>query len=372
MEEQLNGLSEFENRVHYKLYQACEDALRHKLNSPHVSSFAVELVPNLELLFHDIIHRTYHPKPGIAFVVKEPVMREVFAAQIRDRVVHHFIFNEVASWWTKRFCYDSYSCIEERGNLFGIERCKKQLRQASRNYKEHVWVYKGDISSFFMSLPRQKLYERAMWGLNHQFSRQDPMFHLLKYLWYEIIFDEPTIDVEKRGNLSLWKELPPEKSLFHQPVGKGIVIGNLSSQLLSNIYLDQLDRFIKINLGYKFYGRYVDDFYIIVRKKDREKLLKDIPKIENKLIRLGLKINRRKTSFQIADKGLPFLGTVVYPGRVIPGKRIRRATQKALIGFTTGTVSEESLISYLGLLVHYNSKKILGKIFDKAGQDYNF
>ncbi|MBQ3271287.1 hypothetical protein IJH10_01635 [Candidatus Saccharibacteria bacterium] len=372
MEKELKGLSEFEDLVHFKLYRACEDALRHKLNSPHVSAFVVELVPNLELLFHDIIHRTYHPRPGIAFVVKEPVKREVFAAQIRDRIIHHFIFNEVAPWWIKRFSYDSYSCIEQRGNLFGIQRCVKQLRKASHNYTETVWIYKGDISSFFMSLPRQKLYERALWGLEHQFKRKDPMFDLLKYLWYEIIFDEPTIGVEKRGDLSLWKELPPEKSLFHQPLGRGIVIGNLSSQLLSNIYLDLLDRFIKIELGYQFYGRYVDDFYIIVRESEREKLLKDIPRIENQLIKMGLTINRRKTNFQIADKGLPFLGTVIYPGRVIPGRRIRKSTQRALIEYTAGVASEETLISYLGLLIHYNSKKILGKIFDKAGQDYNF
>ena len=127
-------LSNFEIAVHKKLYLACEDALKSKLISPHVTSFVMDLNPNLELLFHDIIHRTYHPKPGIAFVVREPVIREVFAAQIRDRVIHHFIFNEVAPWWNKRFSYDSYSCIENRGNLFGIRRCENQLRKASKNF----------------------------------------------------------------------------------------------------------------------------------------------------------------------------------------------------------------------------------------------
>lgn len=365
-------LSSFEIEVHRKLYQACEDALKSKLISPHVTGFVMNLNQNLELLYHDIIHRTYHPKPGIAFVVKEPVTREVFAAQIRDRVIHHFIFNEVSPWWVKHFSYDSYSCIENRGNLFGIRRCEDQLRRASKNFTEPVWAYKGDISSFFMSLPRQKLYERALWGLERQYSKHDPWFDLLKYLWKETIFDEPTIGVERRGNLAYWNDLPPEKSLFHQAVGRGIVIGNLSSQLLSNMYLDLLDRFIRIELGYHYYGRYVDDFYILISETERERLLADIPRIENKLAELGLSINRRKTSFQVADKGIPFLGTVVYPGRVIPGKRIVKSTKRALIEYTAGAIDEEVLISYLGLLKHYNSKKILGKLFDQAGQDYNF
>ena len=223
-----------------------------------------------------------------------------------------------------------------------------------------------------MSLPREMLYNRALWGLEHQFSRKDPWFDLLNYLWKETIFDEPTIGVERRGNLALWKVLPPEKSLFHQAVGRGIVIGNLSSQLLSNMYLDLLDRFIRIELGYHYYGRYVDDFYIIVSAEDRARLLADIPRIENKLTELGLSINRKKTSFQLADKGIPFLGTVVYPGRVVPGKRLVKSTRRALIDYASGIVDEEVLISYLGLLKHYNSKKILGKLFNQTGQDYNF
>ena len=236
--------------------------------------FELRAVDNLCHLRDSLLSSTYHPGRGVAFIIHDPVMREIVAAPFRDRVVHHFIFNVVADWWDRRFSYDSYSCRKGKGTLFGQQRLLRQLCLASQNYTQRVFVAKLDIQGYFMSLNHQLLYERALWGLEQQFYHcqrpdaengihcrpqdREQLFSLLKYLWHEIIFDQPMQKVTIKGHLSDWKGLPKNKSLFWQPPGQGIVIGNLTSQLLSNIYLDQLDRFITLQLGYKYYGRYVN------------------------------------------------------------------------------------------------------------------
>ena len=126
-----------------------------------------------------------------------------------------------------------------------------------------------------MSLPREKLYERVSWGLKQQFkdvisNRMGyQIYKICDFLWRQILFDDPASKAWKRGPIVNWdtRVLPAKKSLFMQPPGQGIVIGNLTSQLVSNIYLDQLDRYIFYDLGYKNYGRYVDDFLLWCQKK---------------------------------------------------------------------------------------------------------
>ena len=155
-----------------------------------------------------------------------------------------------------------------------------------------------------------------------------------------------------------------------QPEGKGIVIGNLSSQLLSNIYLDLLDRFIVYDLKYKHYGRYVDDFYIIAREEEFEQVKKDVKLIDQFLVGIGLALHPRKTRMQEVHRGMEFLGMVVYPGRIIPGKRIQRNYMKALKDVQTGKGELESVVSYMGLLKHVNSTRTQMRIFDKNGLDF--
>lgn len=167
-----------------------------------------------------------------------------------------------------------------------------------------------------MSLPREKLYERAVWGLLRQYGKDAWEYKLCKYLWKEIIFDNPTKGVQVRGSRRNWDDLPRSKSLFCAKEGCGIVIGNLTSQLLSNIYLDQLDRFVKYKLKFNNYGRYVDDFYII--STDKAELLDAIPVINDFLTNIGLKLHPKKKFLQTIRRGVPFLGAVVYPHRIHP------------------------------------------------------
>ncbi len=363
---------EFAEWLLYRLNVAYHEARNGKRSTSDENLFEMNAAENLVNLRNSIIERRYKPSRGIAFVVRRPVIREIFAAPFRDRVVHHFLYDMVADWWDRRLSYDAYSCRKEKGVLFGVQRMERHLRKVSRNYTREAYVIKLDIQGYFMSLPRKKLYERVMWGLKQQYAEGSRLYEVLKYLWYEIIFDDPTDHVRRRGGLTNWDMLPRSKSLFCQKPGQGIVIGNLSSQLLSNIYLDPLDRYITQELGYKYYGRYVDDFYYIVTKDELEQAKRDIVAIENFLLSIGLKLHPKKRYIQEMNKGIPFLGVVVYPGRVIPGKRIKQYFKEAAILYTMGLVDERSIMSYFGHMKYMAAKKYQKEVFDMFGWKYRF
>ncbi|MBQ3469783.1 RNA-directed DNA polymerase [Candidatus Saccharibacteria bacterium] len=353
-----------------KLYIAFMAARKRKLATKDEYSFEMNWRENISLLADDILRCRYKPSRGIAFIVKKPVIREIFAAPFRDRVVHHFLYNMVADWWDKRLIYNSFSCRKGKGVLFGVKRLDKDIKRATQNYTVPGYVIKMDIQGYFMSLSRDKLFERVMWGLKRQYKDKGPIFQLLKYLWYEIIFDDPVRGVKLRPPISAWNELPENKSLLHQPDGRGIVIGNLSSQLLSNIYLDQLDRFITMRLGYKYYGRYVDDFYIVVPEGKYAQAKKDVKVIEDYLLGIGLVLHPNKRYIQNVDRGVAFLGMVIYPYRIVPGRRFKESFYRAAYEYEAGLRKDEAIISYLGYCKHLKGRKLCQKVFNSVGWEY--
>ena len=284
--------------MEFEFYYCYLKARRHKRGTTDEMKFEIHEMKNLVDLITSITLRKYRPGRSIAFIIFDPVIREIFAAPFRDRIVHHFLYECCAPWWDKRFIMDSYSCRKGKGTLFGIMRLYEHMRVVTNDFTREGYVIKMDIEGYFMALARKKLYERVMWGLGRQFPNKGLRYDLLRYLWYEVIFDDPVDGVRVRGHKRSWAKLPDRKSLLKQPPGRGIVIGNLTSQLLSNIYLDQLDRYIKIGLGYKHYGRYVDDFYIVVRKDELSRATKDIVAIREFLKTLGLKLHRHKLYIQ--------------------------------------------------------------------------
>jgi len=362
---------EIESWLMAELVRAFYEARRAKRSTNDEQVFEMRMMENLLRLRDDVLMRDYHPSSGIAFIVHDPVMREIFAAPFRDRVIHHFLFNGVAEWWDRRLIYDCYSCRVGKGTLFGVQRFAKHVRAVTENYTRPAYCLKMDIQGYFMSLPRAGLYERVCWGLDRQFPNGGPKCAIYKYLWKEVIFDDPVKGVSRRGDLRQWEILPKNKSLFSQPPGKGIVIGNLSSQLLSNIYLDKLDRFVKYDLGYEHYGRYVDDFFMIVKPEELEKAKRDLVMIREFLTSIGLTLHPKKTRIQEVRRGTPFLGMVIYPGRVVAGKRIARNYQQTLIKVEEGREDLESVISYMGILKHVNGVKLQKRIFGKVGLEYD-
>lgn len=360
------------------LTRAFQEARRHKLKTFNEHIYEENWSENIIKLADAILEGYYSPSSSISFVIFDPMVREIFAAPFVDRIVHHLLYELQGGWWDHRFIADSYSCRENKGTLYGVLRTQKMMRRATKNFTQEAYVVKLDIRGYFMSLPRVKLYKRVKWGLDQQFkpyahrSAANDLHGLCCFLWKQVLFDDPVNKSRRRGPLKAWDSLPPEKSLYTRPFGLGIVIGNLTSQLVSNIYLDQLDRFIKYELGYEFYCRYVDDFILIVTKEQLKQLKKDIKKIKKFLQKeLLLTLHPKKLYFQSVYKGVPFLGVRIYPHCLYPSNRIQQKFKKALHDLPSENFKPETLISYLGFLKHMQGDKFVAKTFKKYNLDYN-
>ncbi len=367
-------LNDPKNLLLAELYIAEQLARRGGKRKTHdTHAFEANLNENLTRLRDALWDYEYRPSRGTAHVIFKPVQREIFAAPYVDRIVQHWVVDSIDPWWDHRLITDSYSCRVGKGTKYGIERLRHHILSASHNLERPVVITKLDISGYFMHISRKIMYNRVIWGLDQQFANdKGKRYKMLKHAIHEIIFDDPVRGVKMQGSYEDWRGLPEDKSLFVQPPGQGMVIGNLTSQDFSNIYLDVLDRFVTITLGYKHYGRYVDDFFIVVPEEDLPQLKRDIKVIGAFLNGINLSLNHKKTRFIPWQQGVPFLGMVVKGHAILPGKRVTNNFSDAAYKLVGGNGKIESIVSYLGLLCHYNSGKVTEKIFEKVGWDYNW
>ena len=347
------------------LHAAFQSAKRKKAAKPYVRVFEKNLDANINSLADDLINRTYQPEPSSCFVVQRPKKREVFAAQFRDRVVHHLYFNYTHKLFERTFIADTYSCIEGRGTHYGIDRLKKHIRQESMNWQRDCYVMKLDIRGYFMHIDRQRLLEIATDTLRKMARRVDGMdIDFLLWLTEQIVMLDPKTSCKIIGTAKEWEGLDKNKSLFYTPDGCGLPIGNLTSQLFSNVYLNELDQYCKRTLGCKHYGRYVDDAYIVSR--DRDWLLSLVPQIRDFLKdRLHLELHMGKTQVLNVRRGVKFLGAYILPYRTYISNESLRRMMEQMEGM--GNVSKESMYhsvnSWLGVLSHYNSFNIRCELF---------
>jgi len=334
--------------------------------------FEVNLMENLVRLRDALWEGEYYPNRGTVHVIFDPVQREIFAAPYVDRILHHWVVGTIMKWWEPRLCYDSYSCRRGKGTLFGIKRLRHHILQVSENWMKPAYVVQLDISGYFMHIKRDILYDRVVWGLDQQFppEKRDKRYTILKWAIGQIIFDDPTDGVRLQGSYKDWIGLPEDKSLMVQPEGQGMVIGNYTSQTFSNIYLDALDRFVVFDLGWKHYGRYVDDFYFVGTEEELPQAKRDIQAIFNFLAGYGLKLNLKKTRITEVHKGVKFLGAVVRGRQIFPGKRVVRNFREAVYQVATGQREPDVIVTYLGMFSHYDAGKIIAKVFDSVGWDY--
>lgn len=357
---------------------AFNEARKHKVKTFNEHTYEVHWLENINRLADTILEHHYHPSRSISFIVYEPVIREIFAALFTDRIVHHFLQILNGDWWDHRLINDSYSCRKNKGVTYGITRLHKMMRQVSCNFTEEAYIVKLDLRGYFMSLPRKRLYDKIKEGLYQQFSpyfKSPSVFQIYEiccYLWRETLLDDPVSHAFRRGNPSDWDKLPPEKSLYNQPPGYGLVIGNYTSQLVSNVYLDEFDRYVKYTLGYKYYGRYVDDFFIMVPKSQYAKLKADVKKMDIFLTNMELTLHPRKRYYQSVYKGVPFLGVRIYPHCLYPSNRLQSKFNRTMarLSLNDPTLSEETVISYLGHMKRLNGDKFARAVFTKYGLDY--
>lgn len=335
--------------------------------------FEVNLHENLAKLRDALWEYEYRPSRGTAHIIFKPVQREIFAAPYPDRVVQHWVVNNIDPWWDHRLIVDSYSCRVGKGTLYGIQRLRHHILSASHNMERLVYVIKLDVTGYFMHIKRDVMYRRVVWGLDKQFEgHYDKRYKMLKHAIREIVFDEPVRGVKIQGSLNDWRNLPEDKSLFCQPPGQGMVIGNLTSQDFSNIYMDVLDRFVTIKLGWKHYGRYVDDFYFVVTEDELSQAKRDIRAIATFLNGIGLMLNYKKTRIIPAWQGVPFLGMVVKGHAILPGRRLMANFGNTAYKLVGGLGTPESIVSYLGLLCHVDGGKATNKLFNEVGWEYSW
>lgn len=289
------------------LFRAYYDARRNKRNTCSQLRFELNLETNLIHLYHDLYSRKYRPSPSICFVIEDSVKREVFASEFRDRVVHHLYWNYVAELFDRLFVYDSYSCRKGKGTLFGIERLEHHIRSATHNFTRSAYILQLDIQGYFMHI-RRDLLHKIVTDTLHQYHYTDP---LLLYLTDIIILKDPLQHCRYCGNPSDWDGLPDSKCLSKQPHGVGLPIGDLTSQLFSNIFLNRLDRFVQYDLGFSHYGRYVDDFWLVDTSKER--LRSAIEPIRVFLREMGMTLHPKKIRLYPSTERVGFLGAVCVP-----------------------------------------------------------
>ena len=346
-----------------EFFQAYFDCRKKKRSTCSAIKFEVDYEQNLIELANEVNSGTYKPESSLAFIIDKPVKREVFAASFRDRIIHHLLINKINHLFEKVFIKDSYSCRVGKGTHYAIKRIDHFIRSCSENYTKDCYILKLDIEGFFMHINRQLLYDKLLSFLDTEYNEVDK--EIVLNLVRQIVFYEPTVGCRIKGDAANWNGLPANKSLFCVQEGCGLPIGNLTSQVFANFYMNEFDHFMKHDLGLQYYGRYVDDFVIIHRDKEYLKYL--IPVISDFLnSRLHLTLHPRKIYLQHYSKGVKYLGVVVKPYRKYVANRTygnmyeRICELNKIVEDNVPTKADKllfrsSINSYLGIMRHYST-----------------
>ena len=304
------------------LFQAYYDCRKNKRNTKQALLFELHLETNIFQLYEDIKERKYEISQSTIFIIEKPVKREICAADFRDRIVHHYIANKLNPYFEKLFIYDSYACRKEKWTLFWIKRAWKFLRTVSKGYSQEVYILKLDIAGFFMHIDHTILWRKLENFIEIYFEQQKEIQDILLYLCQKIVFHRSQESALKKSPKDTWIWLPKNKSLFFAEEWKWLPLWNLTSQIFANLYLHEFDIFVKQELKVKYYGRFVDDFFLFHR--DRNILLENITKIQGFLqVNLWLSIHPKKIYLQHFSKGFLFLWTYIKPYRSYIGTRTK-------------------------------------------------
>lgn len=357
------------------LYAAFQCAKIHKTRKPYVLRFQKHLKENLVELRDKLWDRSYQPSPSSCFIIERPKKREVFAAQFRDRIVHHLYYNYTHELFERIFIADTYSCIPKRGTHYGIKRLECHIRKESMNYLRKCYIMKLDIRGYFMHINRKKLLETAIDSLDRMRLRkisatanerwEDRIdYDFVKWLTKEIVLLNPNENCIIVGSECDWNGLDPAKSMRNVDKGLGLPIGNLTSQLFSNVYLNLFDQFMKRDMKCKHYGRYVDDAYVVSTNKDW--LLSIVPQVQSFLKQeLGLELHMGKLNISNVLYGTAFLGAYVKPYRTYASNNCISRMKRNInnMNFYDRDSVYRSVNSFLGVLSHHATFKLRRKMF---------
>ncbi len=315
----------FEN-IH-RQYLHCR---KNKRNTINALRFEVRQEKELLKLGRQLSDRTYRPGRSVCFFSEKPKLREIFAADFRDRIVHHILVDYLESIWEPIFIHDSYVCRRGKGIHKGVARLRKFIRQVTANGTRRAWYLQLDIKNYFMSIDKDILFALILNKCNNPNA-----------LWLSelLIYHDCTYRPIMRGSRKLARHIPPHKTLFKTPKNKGLPIGNLNSQFFANVYLNGLDQFVKHRLKCRHYLRYCDDFVLV--SQDRDQLLKWREDIAQYLSReLKLELNQKRQHLQPVTNGIDFLGYVIRGDYLLVRRRVVNNLRTRLREFEAVLVKE--------------------------------
>jgi len=299
------------------LLEAWKEFLRGKRRKLDVQKFSIRLMDNIFSLHNELSTRVYAHGGYKAFNISDPKPRNIHKAAVRDRLLHHAIYRKLYSLFDKTFIADSYSCRIGKGTHKAINRFRFLAYKVSKNNTRACWVLKCDIRKFFANIDHDIL----MKILGQYISDKDILWLLDKVV-----------------------------NSFHSvKTGVGLPLGNLTSQLLVNIYMNEFDQFVKHKLKTKYYIRYADDFMIL---SDNKVWLENLINLTQNFLksRLALELHPKKMFIKTLSSGVDFLGWVNFSDHRV----LRTSTKKRMFKRLGKNSSNETISSYLGLLKHGN------------------
>jgi len=318
------------------LFLAWKEFRAGKRKKTDVLVFEKNLKENILKLHRELKDKTYKHSDYVSFYINDPKLRKINKATVQDRVLHHAIFRKLYPAFDKLFIFDSYSCRDEKGTHRAVNRLRKFAGKVSKNNTKTCFFLKCDVKKFFDSIDHGILME--------------------------------LIKKEIKDNDSLWLIEKIIKS-FSAAENKGLPLGNITSQLFANIYLNELDKFIKHSLKVKYYIRYCDEFLIIDTNSTHLENL--IPKVSDFVDKnLNLFLHPEKTIIKKYRQGVDFLGYVSFPRhRILRTKTKNRIINKIKSKLfllkqdkLSGQSFNQTIQSYFGVLKHCNGHKIKEKI----------
>jgi len=305
-----------------------KEFLRGKRQRKDVQEFQLHLLDNIVNLHIDLKNKVYIHGLYVAFNINDPKPRNIHKALVRDRLLHHAIYRVLYPYFDTKFIYDLYSCRKWKGTHRAVERFTTFGRKASQNHRKTLWILKCDVRKFFASIDHEVLKKVLT------ISIQDESI-----LW---LLSRVIDSFKTPYSIYAMAEMP-----------KGLPLGNLTSQLLVNVYMDWFDQYMKHRIRAKYYIRYADDFVVMSRDKDE---LEDVL-IQIKFFlgdNLLLELHPDKVFIKTLASGVDFLGWVHFPKHRV----LRTTTKRRMYKNLQSNPRTESLASYLGLLSHRNTKKL--------------
>lgn len=310
------------------LLQAWQEFLRGKRNREDVIRFGAELMDNLLILRRELLNKTYTHSKYYAFNISDPKPRNIHKASVRDRLLHHLLYNALYPYFDSKFIFDSYSCRIGKGTHRAVERFKTFINKTTKNNTKTVWVLKCDIRMFFATID------------------------------HNILFQILESHIDDKQLVNLLKNIIQS---FNPHSNKGLPLGNLTSQLLVNIYMNEFDQYVKHTLKCTHYIRYADDFVFL--NTDKTCLENLLPVITSFLQeKLQLSLHPDKIFIKTIDSGVDFLGWIVFPRHQV----LRTATKKRMLRRLIESQKPETIASYKGMLSHGNAHKLEKLVYDLA------